>query len=573
MKKLIIVFIFLLILSPLQANAAMADGLSGKILLQVEEHGEAWYIYPENKQRYYLGRPEDAYNIMRSLGLGISNEDIKKIPLGILSGYGVDSDGDNLSDGLEDAIGTNKMSADSDNDSHTDDIEILNNYNPLGADKIPLDTNLAKRLHGKILLQVQQHGEAWYINPTDSKRYYLGRAQNAFQIMREFGLGITNNDLGQIQKAPTDFSVPATPATPTAPTVPSQPGEPKLSIACEIHKGTYEDTPRADILLGNWRYVMTRYVISADNEAFSIKSLQVRLADIKSARSVKDVGVAYVNREGKWTSATGVLTNGLLTFNQLDIPVSANKTIEMSLNALITPFSEGAVSGDILKLCLDNGNSDCSGTGKLVNFSAISETTGINITDIVVDHSSGVVSQTNRKTRLSATAGNPSALDNPNQKSFIASFMFTNQNDALSPRTFDHTDDASILNQITIQISGSFIGTGVGDDQVQVNVYDYGTVAQKYRTLKLIGTGSITGVDNGSSDQSVINITQEEIISGFRNIIIEVDHNDTDFVNTTKEDTLTTILDNWQWNDGTIEGANATPVRGFPVIPENPLIF
>lgn len=58
--------------------------------------------------------------------------------------------------------------------------------------------SLAENLKGRILLQVEQHGEAWYINPVDNKRYYLGRPDDAFQIMRNFGLGITDNNLNQI---------------------------------------------------------------------------------------------------------------------------------------------------------------------------------------------------------------------------------------------------------------------------------------------------------------------------------------------------------------------------------------
>jgi hypothetical protein len=41
--------------------------------LQVEKNGEAWYINPNDLKRYFLGRPTDAFNIMRTLGLGISN--------------------------------------------------------------------------------------------------------------------------------------------------------------------------------------------------------------------------------------------------------------------------------------------------------------------------------------------------------------------------------------------------------------------------------------------------------------------------------------------------------------------
>ena len=54
----------------------------GKILLQVEGHGEAWYINPVTNMRYYLGKPADAYHLMRTLSLGISNENIRKIPIG-----------------------------------------------------------------------------------------------------------------------------------------------------------------------------------------------------------------------------------------------------------------------------------------------------------------------------------------------------------------------------------------------------------------------------------------------------------------------------------------------------------
>ena len=66
-------------LSEPAAASALAARLAGMILLQVEEKGEAWYVNPKNKQRYYLGRPADAFAIMRSLGLGITNADLSQI--------------------------------------------------------------------------------------------------------------------------------------------------------------------------------------------------------------------------------------------------------------------------------------------------------------------------------------------------------------------------------------------------------------------------------------------------------------------------------------------------------------
>lgn len=69
--------------------------------------------------------------------------------------------------------------------------------------------NIAARLSGRILLQVEQNGEAWYVNPTDLRKYYLGRPKDAFDTMRNFGLGVSDSDLlkittGYLQTGPTN---------------------------------------------------------------------------------------------------------------------------------------------------------------------------------------------------------------------------------------------------------------------------------------------------------------------------------------------------------------------------------
>ena len=122
------------------ASAQAALNLNGRILLQVQDKGQAWYVNPLNSQRYYLGRPDDAFNLMRSLGLGITN-------------------------------------ADADN--------FLKNGAPL-------------RLSGRILLQVQDKGQAYYVDPQNLRLSYLGRPADAFNLMRSRGLGITNADLALI---------------------------------------------------------------------------------------------------------------------------------------------------------------------------------------------------------------------------------------------------------------------------------------------------------------------------------------------------------------------------------------
>ena len=129
-------------------SATMAERLNGRILLQVEQNGESWYVYPSTQTKLYLGRPTHAFDIMRYRGLGITNADLNKIPRAGMN------DQENL--------------------------------------------NIQQRLSGYILLQVEDNGEAWYVNPTNLERYYLGRPDDAFDIMRELGLGITDSNLGQI---------------------------------------------------------------------------------------------------------------------------------------------------------------------------------------------------------------------------------------------------------------------------------------------------------------------------------------------------------------------------------------
>ena len=140
--KKIIVFLVFLILPFCLANAAeeLSERLKGKILLQVEESGEAWYINPSSQKRFYLGRPDDAFQVMREQGLGVSNNDFDSF------------------DGVA-----------------------------------------PERLAGQILLKVEDNGEAYYVNPEDLKMHYLGRPDDAFQVMREQGLGITNENLNKIE--------------------------------------------------------------------------------------------------------------------------------------------------------------------------------------------------------------------------------------------------------------------------------------------------------------------------------------------------------------------------------------
>ena len=176
------------------ANKNLYNSLKGKIVLKVESNGEAYYINPGSEEMYYLGRPADAFSVMRSRGIGITNNNLEKIQVGLSNLTGNDADNDGLPDMFEDAIGTDKNKKDTDGDGYEDKAELENLYNPRGSGSLNLNNNFSDSQKGKIFLQVENNGEAWYINPVDKKRYFLGRPADAFSVMRNLGLGISNSN-------------------------------------------------------------------------------------------------------------------------------------------------------------------------------------------------------------------------------------------------------------------------------------------------------------------------------------------------------------------------------------------
>ena len=143
MKTKIIIFLLLVSFFTIGASAteSLSQRLSGRILLQIEDKGRCWYLNPANLQRYSLGTPTEAFGVMRKLGIGITNADLQKINTSL---------------------------------------------------------DFAKKHAGKIFIQTEKKGAAWYINPTDLKAYSLGNPTLAFEAMRKLSLGISNQNLYSI---------------------------------------------------------------------------------------------------------------------------------------------------------------------------------------------------------------------------------------------------------------------------------------------------------------------------------------------------------------------------------------
>jgi len=117
----------------------LVSRLRGYILLQVERNGEAWYVSPENGKRYYMKDGDVAYEMLRYFGLGITDSDLALLQAG--------------------------------------------------------DFGLVERLKGRIVLQVEHLGEAYYVHPKDGSVHYMKDGDAAYGIMRELSLGITDSDL------------------------------------------------------------------------------------------------------------------------------------------------------------------------------------------------------------------------------------------------------------------------------------------------------------------------------------------------------------------------------------------
>lgn len=75
-------------------------------------------------------------------------------------------------------------------------VSVLALLAPLGGQTA--SSSLGARLKGYVLLQVQGNGEAWYVDPDGSTRYYLKDGPAAYGLMRAMGLGISETDYAKL---------------------------------------------------------------------------------------------------------------------------------------------------------------------------------------------------------------------------------------------------------------------------------------------------------------------------------------------------------------------------------------
>jgi len=159
--------------------ATTAERLVGRILIDVPRVGDAWYVHPKTRERYFLGASVDAYASIVVIAVRVSGQDIAKIPT---------------------SIDTFRGSA-----------------------------KLRKRLGGYFLMDMSARGKLWYVSPRTLKRKALDDGVHPVDSLLRFGFQTSQAELRRI---------PVAAASLLGPVVPSQVTTVK-SIRVATSRGTF----------------------------------------------------------------------------------------------------------------------------------------------------------------------------------------------------------------------------------------------------------------------------------------------------------------------------------------------
>lgn len=134
---------------------------AGRILIDVPRPGDAWYIAPKTKERYYLGATVDAYATIVQLAVRVNGSDLAKIP---------------ISDSRE-----------------------------RGSAK------LRKRLAGQFVMDMSNRGKLWYVSPRTLRRKALDEGVHPISSLLRFGFQTSQAELRQIPLAASSLPGPTIP--------------------------------------------------------------------------------------------------------------------------------------------------------------------------------------------------------------------------------------------------------------------------------------------------------------------------------------------------------------------------
>lgn len=129
------------------AQSPLAQRAAGRLLLQADQRGQAWYVNPADGSRYFMRDPDGCWKVATLLALGVRNADLEKISApGKRSG----------------------------------------------------DTRLVRRLAGRFLLGVEQRGALSYVSPVDNRPYPITDAAACWAAVLRTRIGVKAADLRQV---------------------------------------------------------------------------------------------------------------------------------------------------------------------------------------------------------------------------------------------------------------------------------------------------------------------------------------------------------------------------------------
>jgi hypothetical protein len=128
--------------APAPISRNLSREFSGRILLQANENGQAWYVNPTDGRRYSLGSPSSAFNLMSNVAVGVSNADFESF-----------------------------------------------------------EGQAPSNLSGRFVIKPEDNGELYYVNPTNRQLTFIDGPSGALGLMSSTGIGISNNDLSRISAA------------------------------------------------------------------------------------------------------------------------------------------------------------------------------------------------------------------------------------------------------------------------------------------------------------------------------------------------------------------------------------
>ena len=148
MKRLVVILVMLAAgwwtATPTYAvEAPLSQRYRGRFLILADQRGQAWYVHPSTRERYFLRDADGCFQVAQGQTLGITDTDLARLDR-------------------------------------------------------RRDARLLRRLAGRFLIGVQQHGRIWYLNPTDLRRYPIADGSACLDLVKRFGRGITTRGLRQI---------------------------------------------------------------------------------------------------------------------------------------------------------------------------------------------------------------------------------------------------------------------------------------------------------------------------------------------------------------------------------------